>query len=66
MHSVFDVYISFLICQRKLGSIFSRVNSKIITKAFNKIGYRSVSLKLRVTSDFTLSDEFIAKVISRQ
>ena len=52
MHSVFDVYIRFLVCQRKLGSILFRLARKLLQKVLTKL-YRSVSLKVPFTSDFT-------------
>lgn len=55
MHSVFDVYIRFLVCQRKLGSILFLLARKSLQRLLTK-WYRSVSLKLRFTSDFTLID----------
>ena len=56
MHSVFDVYISFFICQRKLGSILFRLTRKLLQSLVTK-WYRSFSLKLRFASDFTLIDK---------
>lgn len=55
MRSVFDVYISFFICQRKLGSILFRLTRKLLQRLLTK-WYRSVSFKLRFTSHVTLID----------
>lgn len=57
MHSVFDVYIRFLVCQRKLVSILFRLARKLLQRLLTK-WYRSVSLKVRFTLDFTQIDYF--------
>ena len=53
MHSVFDVYIRFLVCQRKHGSILFRLTRKLLQRLLTNWN-RSVSLKFRFASDFTL------------